>query len=415
MSAYVICVTSGGGLPIFVRRKGNVESLPFSVIGSLNGTHMFGKSLNVDLRTVETDDYVASWREFSESLVLIGISSGCTVDVLNKLLESVFNAIVLIVGSEEIKTQRNIERLKRELRICYPVIDRLLDSLDCGDAHSKNSSDLIGLAECIMCSENHLMQIVLDSFTECVDSVFSCILIHGKIAAATESWWTLNPVEINLLSLLATSEDTTNSKDIPVFLPFKSPNVAFRFVTCTLIPDVQLACLCGPTPTLNEIEHSATNCFKNSTDILNTAVQCHPRNFPSSCHVDGGILGLLLINSNTGKYMISKNPQSNASKKPANNSHRLDILRTFFYQSVMKFLMHVTTEEQDDDKGKNDDSNMVSGTETYWCSEYHKCHAIKMNENILCVLYSSSVPTHAMKLISQNTLKQILTDKQICW
>jgi flagellar biosynthesis protein FliP len=50
------------------------------------------------------------------SLVLIGISSGCTVEVLTKTLDSVFDAVVLIVGVEEIKSQRNIERLKRELR-----------------------------------------------------------------------------------------------------------------------------------------------------------------------------------------------------------------------------------------------------------------------------------------------------------
>jgi hypothetical protein len=94
------------------------------------------------------------------SLVLIGISSGCTVEVLTKTLDSVFDAVVLIVGVEEIKSQRNIERLKRELRICYPLIDRLLDSLDCGDSASKHSSDLVGLAETILCPENHLIQVV---------------------------------------------------------------------------------------------------------------------------------------------------------------------------------------------------------------------------------------------------------------
>lgn len=51
------------------------------------------------------------------SVVIIGIASGCSVDILNKILESAFNAIVLIVGIEEVKAQRNIERLKRELRV----------------------------------------------------------------------------------------------------------------------------------------------------------------------------------------------------------------------------------------------------------------------------------------------------------
>ncbi|KAG5877686.1 hypothetical protein JTB14_003841 [Gonioctena quinquepunctata] len=291
MSAYIVCNTSGGGLPIFSRKKGNSDTLPFSIIGSLNGVHMFGKPSGIEILETLTDDYAVSWREFEESIVMIGIASGCSVDVLNQLLEEVFNTMVLIVGIKELKLQRNIERLKRELRVCFPMIDRLLDSLDCGDSSNKHSSDIVGFVETILCPENHLIQIVLDSFTECLDSMFSCVLVSGKVAAATESWWSLHPVEIRLLGLLATSENGAESRDIPVFLPYKSPTVAFRFVSCTLVPEVQLCCLCGPTPVLSEIEHYVTQCFKNSTDILNAAVQCVPRNFPEACSIDGSILG----------------------------------------------------------------------------------------------------------------------------
>lgn len=56
--------------------------------------------------------------------------------------------------------------------------------------------------------------------------MFGCILICERIAVATQSWWSLHPVEMQLLSILATSESTSNSKDIPVYLPFKSPDVS---------------------------------------------------------------------------------------------------------------------------------------------------------------------------------------------
>lgn len=49
--------------------------------------------------------------------MLIGIAAGCTKQVLQKVLQSCFNAMVLIVGLDEIRSQRNIERLKRELRV----------------------------------------------------------------------------------------------------------------------------------------------------------------------------------------------------------------------------------------------------------------------------------------------------------
>lgn len=178
--------------------------------------------------------------------------------------------------------------------------------------------------------------------------------------------------------------------------------MAFRFVCCTLIPDVQVCCLCGPSPTLQDVEHSATQCFKNCSDILSAAIQCHPRNFPLSCQIDGGILGLLLVKIGT-KYMMTRNPHHSSGKKTtSSSSHRLDILRTFFYQSVCSFLL------------PNEGSDN-QGVETYWCSEYHKCYAVRIGENILCILLNSSIPTYSMRAIAEKTLKNLISDKQVCW
>lgn len=59
-----------------------------------------------------------------------------------------------------------------------------------------------------------------------MDTEFSCLLIRGKIAVATESWWSLNPDERKLLSLMGSFEHDSTAKDIPVYLPQKSPNVS---------------------------------------------------------------------------------------------------------------------------------------------------------------------------------------------
>ncbi|KAK4886119.1 hypothetical protein RN001_002390 [Aquatica leii] len=342
MAAHLICIASNSGLPVFTRKKGNTESLPFSIMGSLNGVHMFAKSQRLKLLNSLMDDYCAVWKEFHDSVILIGISSGCTVQVLTKLLESAFNAMVLIVGIEKIKTQKNNERLKRDLRLCYPLIDRLMDSLDFGGPTNKYSSDLMNMTETILCSENHLLQTALKAYTECVDSEYSCILIHGKIAVATESWWSLHSDEIKLLSLLSAVDNTTSSKDIPVFLPYRSPNIAYRFVACMLIPHIQVCCLCGSTPLIKDIEFSASQCFKSTLEALESALQCHPRNIPSSIQLEAGVLGILLINTKQGKYVISRNPSTSTSKSTSNVSHRFDILRTFFYQAVLNMIMNET-------------------------------------------------------------------------
>lgn len=40
--------------------------LPFSVIGSLNGVHMFGQNLEVQLSSARTEDTTVVWKSFHD-------------------------------------------------------------------------------------------------------------------------------------------------------------------------------------------------------------------------------------------------------------------------------------------------------------------------------------------------------------
>lgn len=50
----------------------NFPQLPFSVIGSLNGVHMFGQNLEVQLSSARTKDTTVVWKSFHDrSQVLV--------------------------------------------------------------------------------------------------------------------------------------------------------------------------------------------------------------------------------------------------------------------------------------------------------------------------------------------------------
>lgn len=119
---------------------------------------------------------------------------------------------------------------------------------------------------------------------------------------------------------------------------------------------------------------------------------------------------LLLINYKIGKYVISQNPQQGGSKR-SSSSHRLDILKSFYYHAVIKFL--IPHNETNNDKDSLGDDNI--GKETFWCSEYHKCHAAKEKDNIICILYKSTIPTHTMRFLTFSTMRLLTMDKQTCW
>ncbi|XP_066597945.1 protein fuzzy homolog [Prorops nasuta] len=413
MSAHLMCLTSAGGIPIFARQKGDGDAITFSKMASLNGVHMFLKSQNINLFCTDLPDTTVVWKEFENSIILIIIASGATKYVLDKFLNSVFSAMVFFVGIDEIRNLKNVEKLKKDLRFCNPIIDRFLECLDVGEKISART-DFVNMIECVMPSENHLLQTCLDGYVECLDSMYGCILIHGCLAVATTGWWSLDPVERKLLIIAVSTEGDYTVRDLPVFLPCKSPNVAFRLVSVTLISNVEVLALCGPSPDLTEIERLSSQCWKNSIEALRSSEQCYPRNISSTISLDSAVLGFLLVNYKVNKFVLAKNSQS--ANHRITGTHRLDILRTFYHQAVETFIdLNDDSEKSNEEETKKSTCTFTGAKETYWCSEYHKCHAVKDGNHVLSVLYTSTVPAHTMRLISQKILKTLLADKQTCW
>lgn len=131
--------------------------MTFSKMASLSGIHMFLKSQDIKLNDTKMPDTVIAWKEFAESITLIAIASGTTKKNLEMFIDAVFNSMILVVGIDEIKNPRNIERLKKDLRACNALIDRLLDCLDIGD-RTCTGTELMNMSSSILCSENHLLQ-----------------------------------------------------------------------------------------------------------------------------------------------------------------------------------------------------------------------------------------------------------------
>ena len=46
----------------------------------------------------------------------------------------------------------------------------------------------------------------LDGYVESVDSTYGCVLLRGRVVAATKNWLSLHPDEVNLLSLVVTTD-----------------------------------------------------------------------------------------------------------------------------------------------------------------------------------------------------------------
>ena len=112
----------------------------------------------------------------------------------------------------------------------------------------------------------------MDHFVESVDSTYGCVVLRGRgIVTATKNFWSLHCDEINLLLLQIAAlngDPWAQIKDTPVFLPVKSPTVPFRLIAAELIVGVVVLVLCGPAPSLSEIEVNIKLKLQGVTNIL---------------------------------------------------------------------------------------------------------------------------------------------------
>uniref|UniRef100_A0A8D9E0S7 Protein fuzzy homolog n=1 Tax=Cacopsylla melanoneura TaxID=428564 RepID=A0A8D9E0S7_9HEMI len=392
----VMCLTTTGGMPLFNRSHGNIDTFSFSSMASLNGVHMYGKSHNMLLKSTATEDMTIVWQEFENSITLI--TAGVTLDVqtLSELSQAVFNTLVMFVGIEELRNVKNVERLRKDLRMSFATIEKLLQAVDLTDTTGPNSS-LLNYTAVMLPPDPELLQSYVDTWSECVASMFCCVIIEGSLAAASSGWWQLDRVDRYLLSLVIPSSDASTSSDVPVFLPVKSPTVPFRLVSCTPMQGIRIVALCGPVPDLYQFEQLAIQAWKSAIDLLNDCAALYPRNIALSFAFHESVLGFLLIDDMLGKMAISGTVSGH--RKPVKcPSH---ILRSFYYQCVHDMVV------EKDENGKQ--------TEIYWCAEHYKTFAVRDQDTILCLLFSSVVPTHAMRVICKETLVQISQDKSISW
>ena len=213
--------------------------------------------------------------------------------------------------------------------------------------------------------------------------------IYGRVAVATPSWWKLTSKEKILLSVFINAlNESTYSSDVPIFLPQTSPSVPFRLVTIHLLTGVEISMLCGPHPSITEIEKNSLQIWKPIVEILRLSEKTYPRNFPPAITIDSNILGFMLINISEEKFVMSM-VMSKREPNSLSGSHRVNVLKTFYKQSVCVFL---TLSEK-----YTLQTECTLGLETYWCSEYHKCHALRQGLNIICILYGATVPCHTMR------------------
>ncbi|XP_077169896.1 protein fuzzy homolog [Paroedura picta] len=409
-SVTLLCLTASSGVPLYCRSRGDSvkQQLPFSVIGSLNGVHMFGSNLDVLLTAASTENTRVVWKVFHNSITLIVLSSdeGESDFSLGRLLDNVFNAMVLVLGLEELVNARNIERLKKDLKACYRLIDSFLELGKC-------SADLTHYVECTVVPSRAILQECLEAFASSAESRFGSLLTGGHVLCATEQWWQLAAQEAMLLIWVVRTLPPHTSRDLPVYLPHGSPTVPHRFLTFQLVPGLEVVLLCGPSPSLQYLADELVKQFwLPLLDLLKQTARASPRCLPPSTSLAPGILGLLLINQEQRKSLFTVQPhgtRAEGSEMPLKS--RLCALRSFYALAIS---LYFPSEKSEGSTGPLQEEFLAGFAHhpqhCYIVSATYKAYAIHGRRHQLFLLLKPNVPTFALRSLATSTLQALTAE-----
>lgn len=454
-------------MPIFSRSKGDLKPLPFPVIGSLNGVHMFGAAQDAILKSSLTEHGKIVWKMFEEALTLIVVTDDCANHDkhMTHFLDLVFNAVVLLCGLEDILSlcNRNVERLKKEVKLSLTLVDHILRN---GQSDINTSMcDLTRAVDVLYSPDHSHLQPVLDSFTSAAMSPYGCLMVHNRLSLATERWWALPSLEQTLLLLLMSSLPYSNARDIPVFLPIGSPKIAHRLLTFHLLSGVEVAVICGPQPTLTSLQTEVERFWRPNFESIRSLSRLVPRFIPEAIQLDNSVLGFLLINTEQSQTLWTIQPFSDErrfSGNLPNAATRMDVLRSFYKQTVGQLFplpeslvqdeptkAHPTEfdlngeeaappvvvsnqannkdnhdKESSTDSSFNGDQDNPLGkgmletplgkhqiAETYQCANNYKCYAIHAPPYQFFVMFACSLPTYAMRSVAHRTFEDLLSQE----
>ncbi|KAH0505432.1 protein fuzzy homolog [Microtus ochrogaster] len=403
-TVHLLCLAASSGVPLFCRSSGggapSRQQLPFSVIGSLNGVHMFGQNLDVQLNSARTEGTTVVWKSFHDSITLILLSSeeGTSELRLERTLHMVFGAMVLIVGLEELTNIRNVERLKKDLRASYCLIDSFLGKAEL-------IGDLTQCVDCVIPPEGSLMQETLLGFAEATGTAFVSLLVSGRVVAATESWWRLGMPEAVLLPWLVASLPPQAARDYPVYLPHGSPKVPHRLLTLTLLRGLELCLLCGPRPPLGQLDPQLLErWWQPLLEPLRACLPLGPRALPEGFSLHSDILGLLLLHLELRRCLFTVAPSPDKEPSP---EQRRRLLRNFYtLVATTHFPPEPGPAEKEEDAAhpaqRPRACYLVLGPGIGW-----QLVALQLGLRLLLLILSPQSPTHGLRDLATHTLQAL--------
>lgn len=151
-----------------------------------------------------------------------------------------------------------------------------------------------------------------------------------------------------------------------------------------------LCVICGAEPSLRSLHDIAENTFRAESNMLHNMERSIPRGLPEHIDLDSGIVAIIIANRITRKCVFSSNiHHSTTTVRYLGDFHKTNVLRKFFDDSFSNATFF---------NNRFSSSHVCEVSSQFWSLDTHKCLSqFDGNNNIICLLFVSSIPMHTMK------------------
>ena len=323
MSHYLL-ILSDSGLPLYTRASDKQSTtLPFSTTGLLSALHSSSSAQHFPISTLHTADATMHFLQHDHIVLMI---ASHTPQLQPHILYRMLDCLVLMLGRRALQDEKQLQRLKRRMRQCTPMMDWWMQQ------DGRGWDRLTGLPEWTpnRATDANWMSELLSEVSGLCGTRHVCMYERERLLLPSSQYASLHPHDLlSIAAYIATLSHHTSTShtpaissgasslplptqprasavyDQPIYLSHstlhKKPvdgDTAYRLLVVPLQPSTSLyvVLLCGPSPSTELVEQSVGKPAMQHDERLrewgeNEAVQLtEPQEAGASTVLDGVLL-----------------------------------------------------------------------------------------------------------------------------
>ncbi|GAQ80756.1 hypothetical protein KFL_000610340 [Klebsormidium nitens] len=393
----LICLLDNHGTPLLTRHYDNGTEAPsFPTLALLSTVVKYSEHGGYQLDQFASDNMRVVFRSFPEGLLLVAMTGDLATpeSALGRMLQRIHDAIVMVLGASTLSG--STDALKRQLKSVVPLVDRLAGRAGAADS----GVDMVEILP-LSSTERADLRAGASSLAAAAHVDHVAVTLGGRFVAGTPDWWALDPGGVLLIQQLLATQPPALMRDVPLFLPKTSPEVAFRLLTCRLTAEAEVLLLGGPELELTKLAVLAKAAFQATAASLYACATHLPRGCTSSVAFPDEMLIFVCIRSDVQqafRYCPPLPPEPSATDDQSRAATNLQ-----------KFMYHV---EALVEQHARDQPPVESGTRTELSDvvlrEEDRCYvAVNSGNHTLFAALKEEVPSYAATAIARAALQAV--------